>query len=67
MVAYLKWIDQPDDEVSLLRVINTPVRGIGKTTVETLLDLAAEREVSVWSVIGSVLEGETLALRGARR
>ena len=32
MISYLKVIHNPDDSISLLRVINTPVRGIGKTT-----------------------------------
>ena len=40
IVAYLKWIDQPDDEISLLRVINTPARGLSKKTVKLLVDQA---------------------------
>ena len=35
MISYLKVIHNLDDSISLLRVINTPVRGIGKTTLET--------------------------------
>ena len=34
MISYLKVIHNPDDSISLLRVINTPVRGIGKTTLK---------------------------------
>ena len=36
MISYLKVVHNPDDSISLLRVINTPARGIGKTTMETI-------------------------------
>ena len=36
MISYLKVIQNPDDSISLLRVINTPARGIGKGTIDTL-------------------------------
>ena len=51
MVAYLKWLDQPDDEVSLLRVINTPARGISAKTVQTLLQHAVADGVPIWQVM----------------
>ncbi|KAA5543208.1 AAA family ATPase [Roseiconus nitratireducens] len=51
MVAYLKWIDQPDDEVSLLRVINTPARGLSPKSVKTLMEHAVADGVSIWQVM----------------
>ena len=51
LVAYLKWIDQPDDEVSLLRVINTPARGLSNKTVKSLVDGAVQKGVSVWNLM----------------
>ncbi len=55
-LAYLKLLSSPHDSVSLLRVINTPARGIGKGTIEQIEQYALERELSVWSAIGKMLE-----------
>ena len=54
LISYLKWIEQPADEVSLLRVINTPARGLGNKTVKILVDRAVERGVPVWEVMQDV-------------
>ena len=51
MVSYLKWIEQPDDEVSLLRIINTPARGLSKKTIQLLMSRAVSRGVSLWQVM----------------
>jgi DNA helicase-2/ATP-dependent DNA helicase PcrA len=51
VLGYLRVVENPHDDVSLLRVINTPVRGIGKTTVERLLDLSAQAGQSVWTTL----------------
>ena len=51
IIAYLKWIDQPGDEVSLLRVVNTPPRGLGNKTMKLLVDRAVQRGVPVWDVM----------------
>ena len=51
ILAYLRTIDKPRDEVSLLRIINNPPRGIGERTVEVLLKEAVSRGQPIWEVI----------------
>ena len=63
MISYLKVIHNPDDSIALLRVINTPVRGIGKTTVETLEHLALETGSSLWGAIGEAIRRQLLTAR----
>ncbi|HKD92770.1 MAG TPA: 3'-5' exonuclease, partial [Terriglobales bacterium] len=63
MISYLKVLQNPDDSVALLRVINTPVRGIGKTTLETLERLALETGASLWAASGQAVEAKLLPAR----
>jgi ATP-dependent DNA helicase UvrD/PcrA len=63
MNSYLKVIQNPDDSVSLLRVINTPVRGIGKTTIEMIERLALETGLSMWGAIGEAIRRQLLPAR----
>jgi DNA helicase-2/ATP-dependent DNA helicase PcrA len=63
MISYLKVIHNPDDTISLLRVINTPVRGIGKTSIETLERVALETGLSLWGAIGEVIKRQLLPQR----
>jgi DNA helicase-2/ATP-dependent DNA helicase PcrA len=51
VLAYLKVLANPSDEVSLLRIINTPRRGVSEGVVRTLLDGAVARGVSLWTVL----------------
>ena len=50
-LAYLRLIVNPRDEESLKRIINYPVRGIGKTTIDKCVLLANERNISMWEVL----------------
>jgi DNA helicase-2/ATP-dependent DNA helicase PcrA len=63
LISYLKVVLNPDDSVSLLRVINTPVRGIGKTTIEILERLALETGLSMWGAMGEVNSRQLLPAR----
>ena len=50
-LAYLKTFVNPEDDVSLLRIANTPARGLSDVTLERLLGLSAERKASVWTIL----------------
>jgi DNA helicase-2/ATP-dependent DNA helicase PcrA len=63
MISYLKVIHNVDDSISLLRVINTPVRGIGKTTIETLERVALETGLSLWGAVGEAIKRQLLPQR----
>jgi DNA helicase-2/ATP-dependent DNA helicase PcrA len=54
ILAYLRLISNPDDDISLRRIINVPKRGIGDTTVDKLADAAAARGVSIFAVLDQV-------------
>jgi DNA helicase-2/ATP-dependent DNA helicase PcrA len=73
MVSYLKAIQNPDDSVAMQRIINTPTRGIGKSSTETLERIALETGISIWGAIGEAIDRELLqpraltALKGFRQ
>jgi DNA helicase-2/ATP-dependent DNA helicase PcrA len=51
IISYLRLIANPDDDVSLLRIINTPRRGIGKNTIAALSDIARKNHSSIWDAL----------------
>ncbi len=53
LIAYLRLVVNPNDEEALKRIINYPVRGIGKTTLEKIILLASEQNKSLWEIIDS--------------
>ena len=63
LISYLKVIQNPDDSISLLRVINTPSRGIGKSTIETIERLALENGLSLWGAITEAIRRQLLPQR----
>ncbi|SEU15536.1 DNA helicase PcrA [Paenibacillus sp. NFR01] len=54
LLAYLRLLSNPDDDISLVRIINVPKRGLGDTTVAKLAVAAAERGVSIFRVLQTV-------------
>ena len=58
LIAYLRLIHNSTDNVSLLRVINTPKRGIGLKTIENLTQIADDNEISIYEAINSGKELE---------
>ncbi|WP_314004206.1 DNA helicase PcrA, partial [uncultured Paenibacillus sp.] len=51
LLAYLRLISNPDDDVSLIRIINVPKRGIGDTTLAKVSSEAARRGESMYAVL----------------
>ena len=64
LISYLRVVANPDDDVNLLRIINTPRRGIGKKTLETLSALATENSCSMRTAIRLLLESPSEDMRG---
>jgi len=65
-LAYLRAIANPADTVSLLRVINTPRRGIGKTTIDNLVNAAQQLGVPLWEILSDETSVSTMAGRSAK-
>jgi DNA helicase II / ATP-dependent DNA helicase PcrA len=55
LLCYLRVLANPNDEVSLLRVLNTPSRGIGTGSAQALLNAAVSEGVPVWKVLHRAL------------
>ncbi len=50
-LAYLRVIVNPRDEEALKRIINYPIRGIGKTTIEKIVIYANEQNITMFDVL----------------
>ncbi len=56
VIAYLKLSMNPFDDIALLRVINTPARGLGKTSLDELQRSAKANGTSLWMAIASITD-----------
>ncbi|MED1471702.1 DNA helicase PcrA [Bacillus salipaludis] len=54
MLAYLRLISNPDDDISLRRIINVPKRGIGSSSVDKIADFAAMHDLSLYQALDSI-------------
>lgn len=62
-LAYLKVLLNPNDAINLSRIINVPARGIGRSTVEQLERLAAERHIGIWDALDVLVHDPAVATR----
>lgn len=67
LMAYLRLIINPSDDVSFTRIINTPKRGIGDVTVNKLSELAAEKNISLFEALNFVDVRDDLFDKRARK
>jgi DNA helicase-2/ATP-dependent DNA helicase PcrA len=63
-LAYLRLVENPNDDTSFLRVVNFPARGIGARTIELLQDAARASGRSLWQSVGAVAGKGGSALTG---
>ncbi len=63
LLSYLKLVKNPNDSIALQRCINTPPRGIGKTTLETIERIALETGSSSWNAISHARREKLLSAR----
>ncbi|MCU1294210.1 MAG: ATP-dependent helicase, Rep family [Bryobacterales bacterium] len=63
LLSYLKALLCPQDSIALLRIINTPARGIGKGTIEQIEAYALERGTSLWNALPRMIEEKAFPTR----
>jgi DNA helicase-2/ATP-dependent DNA helicase PcrA len=67
VIAYFRAIANPKDEISLLRIVNVPSRGIGDVTMERLTAWALANEVHLWKAMERAAEIDTLPTGAAEK
>ena len=60
ILSYLRALASPHDSIAVLRILNVPARGIGKTTVEQMEAFAAQNQLSLWDAMARMLEERAL-------
>ena len=56
MLSYIRLIINPRDNEAFKRIINTPARGIGDTTVARIEAIAQEKQISMWEAVDTMVE-----------
>ncbi|MCA0989268.1 DNA helicase PcrA [Guptibacillus algicola] len=54
VLAYLRLIANPDDDISLLRIVNVPKRGVGASTMDKVARYAADQDISIFTALQEV-------------
>lgn len=68
ILAYLRLIANPDDDISMMRIINVPKRGIGASTVDKILQYGADNDLSMYQALQEVEQiGLTSRITGVLR
>ncbi len=67
LLAYLRVISNPADNISLQRIINVPRRGIGDATLQLLNDFTADQQISLWQCLQQVQWIEGLSTRAVNQ
>jgi DNA helicase-2/ATP-dependent DNA helicase PcrA len=65
-LAYMRLINNRDDDAAFERIINTPTRGIGNQTVALVRDAARGSEVTMWQACQQMLQSQQLKGRSAK-
>jgi len=63
ILSYLKLVLNPHDSIALGRIVNSPARGIGKATMETIENIALTAGISSWDAIACATENQLLPAR----
>ena len=67
ILAYLRLVDNPADEIALERAINRPARGIGDTTFERVVQRARREDLSVWEALVAIVDSGDPAISAGPR
>jgi DNA helicase-2/ATP-dependent DNA helicase PcrA len=63
IISYLRVIQNPHDDFSLTRIINTPTRGIGQRTISQLTNLANTQNISLYDVLKNIKDSQLFSSR----
>ncbi|MBU2883372.1 DNA helicase II [Psychrosphaera sp. B3R10] len=62
-LAYLRMVSNRDDDAAFERVINTPARGIGEKSLQTIRDAARSQNLTMWQAAGRLIDEKAMAAR----